>query len=43
VSVVGNVLICGASTKKDVALVSKKGDAYLEDNLSLKADGSPAR
>ncbi len=42
VSVVGNVLICGASTKKDVALVSKKGDAYLEDNLSLKADGSPA-
>ena len=42
VSVVGNVLIHGASTKKEVALVSKKGDAFLEDNLAFKADGTPA-
>lgn len=42
VSVVGNVLIHGVSTKKDLALVSSRGDAYLEDNLALRADGSPA-
>ncbi len=42
VSVVGNVLVHGAGTRKDLALVSKRGDAYLEDNLAFKADGTPA-
>jgi hypothetical protein len=42
VSIVGNVLIHGASTKKDLALVSKLGDAFMEDNLAFKADGAPA-
>jgi hypothetical protein len=42
VSIVGNVLLHGASTKPHLALVASKGDAYLEDNLALKRDGSPA-
>jgi len=42
VSVVGNVLIHGASTKKDLALVSRKGDSYLEDNIAFRVDGAPA-
>ena len=42
VSIVGNVLIHGISTKKDLALVARKGDAFLEDNLAFKADGSLA-
>lgn len=42
VSIVGNVLLHGASTKKDLALVSTRGDAFLEDNLALRADGTAA-
>lgn len=42
VSIVGNVLLHGASTKPHLALVASKGDAYLEDNLAFKRDGSPA-
>ena len=42
VSIVGNVLLHGVSTKKGVALVSSKGDAYMEDNLAFQRDGQPA-
>ncbi len=42
VSIVGNVLVHGASTRKDLALVGTRGDAYLEDNLAFRADGTPA-
>lgn len=42
VSIVGNVLMHGVSTKKDLALVARKGDAYLEDNLAFLLDGKPA-
>jgi hypothetical protein len=42
VSIVGNVLLHGASTKPGLALVSSRGDAYLEDNLAFLRDGSPA-
>ena len=42
VSVVGNVLLHGASTNPKLALVGKQGDAYLEDNLAFRRDGSPA-
>ena len=41
VSIVGNVLIHGASTRKSLALVSSRGDAYLEDNLAFTRDGQP--
>ena len=42
VSIVGNVLLHGVSTKKTLALVSSKGDAYMEDNLAFTRDGQPA-
>lgn len=42
VSVVGNVMYCGANTKRDLALVGTKGDAFLEDNSAFRSDGSPA-
>ena len=42
VSIVGNVLIHGESTRSSLALVSSRGDAYLEDNLALRRDGTPA-
>ena len=39
VSIVGNVLIHGSSTRSTVPLVSGKGDAYMEDNLASGLDG----
>jgi hypothetical protein len=42
VSVVGNVLIHGQNTSRKLALVSSRGDAYLEDNVALNRDGGPA-
>ena len=42
VSIVGNVLMHGADTKKDLALVSRRGDAYMEDNQAFGPDGKPA-
>jgi hypothetical protein len=42
ISVVGNVMIHGADTRGDLALVCRKGDAWLRDNLAIKRDGSPA-
>lgn len=39
VSIVGNVLIHGSSTRSTVPLVSGKGDAYLKDNLASGLDG----
>lgn len=43
VSIVGNVLLHGINTRKDLALVEDRGDAYLEDNLAFKLDGQPAQ
>ena len=42
ISVVGNVMIHGLDTNTDLALVYRKGDAWLSDNLATKHDGSPA-
>ncbi len=42
ISVVGNVLIHGADTRGDLALVCPKGDAWLRDNLAVKRDGTAA-
>ncbi len=42
VAVVGNVLIHGVDTRKDVPFVGRKGDVYLEDNIALDAGGRPA-
>lgn len=42
VSIVGNVMIQGACTRRGLALVGTKGDAFLEDNLAFRPDGSPA-
>lgn len=38
VSIVGNVLIHGSSTRPTVPLVSGKGDAYMEDNFASGLD-----
>ena len=40
VSVVGNVMIHGGNTRSGLALVSSKGDAYLEDNIALDRTGA---
>ncbi|MDP6041891.1 MAG: right-handed parallel beta-helix repeat-containing protein, partial [Candidatus Latescibacteria bacterium] len=40
VSVVGNVMIHGVDTRSGLAMVSSKGDAYLEDNIALGQAGS---
>ena len=42
VSVVGNVMIHGGNTRSGLALVSSKGDAYLEDNIALDRTGANA-
>jgi len=42
VSIVGNVLFDGADTHKNLAMIAKLGDAYMEDNLAWEADGKPA-
>ena len=41
VSVVGNVLIYGQDTRKGLALVGPRGDAYLADNVALDREGKP--
>ena len=40
VSVVGNVMIHGRDTRSGLAMVSSKGDAYLEDNIALNQAGT---
>jgi hypothetical protein len=42
VSVAGNVLIHGPNTDEGLALVSRKGDAWLADNIALDSSGTPA-
>jgi hypothetical protein len=42
ISVVGNVLHHGVNTRDNVALIGRKGDVYVHDNLSFYMDGSPA-
>ncbi len=42
VAVVGNVLIHGPDTRKNLALVGRRGDAYLRDNRARRRDGTPA-
>ncbi|HEY1336299.1 MAG TPA: hypothetical protein VGF59_02255 [Bryobacteraceae bacterium] len=42
VAVVGNVVIQGPDTPPTLAAVSRMGDVFLEDNLSLTRDGKPA-
>jgi len=39
VSIVGNVLREGPNTKKELVLVSGRGDIYMKDNLTYGADG----
>ncbi len=41
IAVVGNVMIAGADTKEDLALVASRGDVYMADNIAYKADGKP--
>ena len=43
VAIVGNVLIHGTDTKKGLALVSRRGDAYLKDNRAFDIDGKPVQ
>jgi hypothetical protein len=42
VAVVGNILFHGADTVDGMALLSRKGDAYLADNLAFDRSGTPA-
>lgn len=39
ISVVGNVMIKGKNSKPDLAMLSGKGDAYIEDNLAFDSVG----
>ena len=39
VSIVGNVLFKGQDSREDMALVGRRGDAYLQDNLAFDQDG----
>lgn len=41
IAVVGNVMIAGAKTEENLALVASKGDVYMADNIVYKADGRP--
>jgi len=41
IAVVANVMIAGANTKDNLALVASKGDVYMADNIAYKADGKP--
>jgi hypothetical protein len=41
VAVVGNVMIHGANTRPDVAMVGTRGDVYLEDNVGQDKNGKP--
>ena len=41
ISVVGNVMIHGADTKRGLALIARQGDAFYEDNVALARDGEP--
>ncbi|MBN1342791.1 MAG: right-handed parallel beta-helix repeat-containing protein [Phycisphaerae bacterium] len=42
ISVVGNVLICGADTRQGLALVTGRGDVYMKDNIATRRDGAHA-
>jgi hypothetical protein len=42
VSVAGNVLIYGGDTVEGLALISRKGDAFVADNLAYDRSGFPA-
>ena len=39
VSIVGNVLLKGQYSSEDIALIAKRGDAYVQDNLAFDQDG----
>lgn len=39
IAAVGNVLIQGIDTNKDLYMIGPRGDVYMEDNLSLKWNG----
>jgi hypothetical protein len=41
VAIEGNLLVHGASTRKGLALVAKRGDAFMADNQALGTDGAP--
>lgn len=41
VSIVGNVLVHGSNTKRNLPLVARRGDAHMEDNLASGPDGKP--
>ena len=41
VGIVGNVLIHGVNTRSGLALISSRGDAFLEDNLAMDQSGNP--
>jgi len=42
VSVAGNVMFYGADTNDGLALIARKGDAFLADNLAYDQSGTPA-
>src|SRR5207237_381776 len=42
ISVVGNLLLYGANTADGLALISRKGDVWLADNLAYDISGTPA-
>lgn len=41
VSIVGNLLVHGSDTRKDLQLATRPGDVYFDDNLAFDAEGKP--
>ena len=41
VSIVGNVLHKGKDSRKEMALIARRGDVYVHDNLAYDQNGSP--
>lgn len=42
ISIVGNVMYKGIDSKKNLAMISRQGDVYLEDNAAYEIDGTAA-
>jgi hypothetical protein len=43
VSIVGNVCVHGADTRKGLAMIERPGTVFLADNIALDAKGQPAK
>ncbi|MDP6545877.1 MAG: right-handed parallel beta-helix repeat-containing protein [Phycisphaerae bacterium] len=42
VAIVGNVMIHGKNTRGNLAMIARRGDAYIRDNIAVDKTGKPA-